>query len=187
MYTPPFPPSEECLLGKKWSEGGGRIKIFPWMYTMPWTLSLVCIDVCKRPIFSAFLCRCSLPPSLTCCLTALQRTIVDFFFEFAWGFGIEKWRGFLVKFLWSPFPRKQSTKSPRIFGENSEHSSEQNSGRKFEKFGNFSFCTFSDPIKWVPPGNLTLKKDVKSAGAVRNCLDTFCWLLLRKPTGLGRK
>ena len=35
--------------------------------------------------------------------------------EFAWGFGIEKRQWFLVSFLWSPFPRKQSTKSPGKF------------------------------------------------------------------------
>ena len=35
---------------------------------------------------------------------ALQKTFVDFFFEFAWELCIEKWRGFLVNLLWSPFP-----------------------------------------------------------------------------------
>ena len=45
-----------------------------------------------------------------------QRTFVDFFFEFAWGFGIEKWRGHLVNFLWSRFHRKQRTKNPRKIG-----------------------------------------------------------------------
>ena len=31
-------------------------------------------------------------------LPALQKTFVDFFFEFTWEFRIEKWRGFLVNF-----------------------------------------------------------------------------------------
>ena len=34
-------------------------------------------------------------------LPALQKTLVSFFFEVTCGSGIEKWRGFLVNFLWS--------------------------------------------------------------------------------------
>ena len=45
-------------------------------------------------------------------LHALQKTFVDFFFEVDWGFCIEKWRGFLVNFFWSPSPTKRSTKTP---------------------------------------------------------------------------
>ena len=39
-------------------------------------------------------------------LPALQKTFVDLCFTFAWGFGVEKWRGFLVIFFWSPFLTK---------------------------------------------------------------------------------
>ena len=46
-------------------------------------------------------------------LPALQKTFVDFSFEFAWEFCIEKGRGFLVNFFWSPFPTKRSTKTPQ--------------------------------------------------------------------------
>ena len=46
-------------------------------------------------------------------LPALQKTFVDFFSGFAWGFCIEKCRGFLVNFFWSPFPTKRSTKTPQ--------------------------------------------------------------------------
>ena len=35
------------------------------------------------------------------------------FFVFAWEFCIEKCRGFLVNFFWSPSPTKRSTKNPR--------------------------------------------------------------------------
>ena len=77
-------------------------------------------------------------------LPAPQKTFVDFFFGFAWGFCIEKCRGFFVNLFWSPFPTKRSTETPQKFGENSEQNSVQNSGRKFEKFGAFSFCDFSD-------------------------------------------
>ena len=83
-----------------------------------------------------------LPPFVT--LPALQKNFVNIFFVFAWEFCIEKRRGFLVNFFWSPFPTKRSTKSLEKFGENSEQNSGQNSGRKFEKFGKLSFCSFSD-------------------------------------------
>ena len=69
---------------------------------------------------------------------------VNIFFVFAWEFCIEKWRGFLVNFFWSPFPTKRSTKTPQKFGENSERNSGRNPGQKFEKFGELSFCDFSD-------------------------------------------
>ena len=36
--------------------------------------------------------------------------LCDFFFEFARGFGIEKWRGFWLYFLWSPTPRNRARK-----------------------------------------------------------------------------
>ena len=42
-------------------------------------------------------------------------------------------------------PGSKARKILEKFGENSEHFSEQNSGRKCENFGGFSFCTFSDP------------------------------------------
>ena len=77
-------------------------------------------------------------------LPALQKKFVNIFFVFAWEFRIEKWRGFLVNFFWSPSPTKRSTRSPRKIRENSEQNSGQNSGRKFEKFGKLSFCNFSD-------------------------------------------
>ena len=43
----------------------------------------------------------------------LQKSFVNTFVVFVWGFGNEKWQGFLVICLWSPFPGKQSTKHPR--------------------------------------------------------------------------
>ena len=67
------------------------------------------------------------------------------FFEFAWEFCIEKWRGFLVNFFWSPFPTKRSTKNPQKIRGNSEQNSGQNSGRKFEKFRKLSFWNFLRP------------------------------------------
>ena len=39
-------------------------------------------------------------------LPALQKNFVNIFVVFAWEFCIEKWRGFLVNFLWSPSPTK---------------------------------------------------------------------------------
>ena len=59
-----------------------------------------------------------------------------------------------MNFLWSLFPGKQSTKTLEKSGENSEENSEENSGenqgRKFEKFGELSFCNFSD-LKVLAP------------------------------------
>ena len=46
-------------------------------------------------------------------LPDLQKNFVNIFFVFAWEFCIEKWRGFLVNFFWSPSPTKRSTKRPR--------------------------------------------------------------------------
>ena len=72
---------------------------------------------------------------------ALQKTFVDFLFEFTWRFGIEKCRGFWVSSFWSPSPTKRSTKTTQKFGENPD----QNSGRqKQKKIRELSFCDFSD-------------------------------------------
>ena len=46
-------------------------------------------------------------------LPTLQKHFVNIFFAFAWEFCIEKWRGFLVNFFWSPVRVKRSTKNPR--------------------------------------------------------------------------
>ena len=53
-------------------------------------------------------------------LPALQKNFVNIFFVFAWEVCIEKWRGFLVNFFWSPSPTKRSA---------------TNSGKIREKFG----------------------------------------------------
>ena len=39
-------------------------------------------------------------------LTCSPENSSELLFGFACGFGIDKWRGFLVNFLWSPSPRK---------------------------------------------------------------------------------
>ena len=52
-------------------------------------------------------------PAVRVALPALQKNFVNIFFVFAWEFCIEKWRGFLVNFFWSPSPTKRSTKNPR--------------------------------------------------------------------------
>ena len=91
---------------------------------------------------------------VSCCgqivtVPPLQNHFVNIFFVFAWEFCNEKWQGFLVNFLWSPFPTKQSTKNPRkIRGKFGSKIREHNSGRKFEKFGELSFCNFSDLTNW---------------------------------------
>ena len=74
-------------------------------------------------------------------LPALQKHFVNKFFVFAREFCIEKRRGFLVNFLWSLFPTKRSTKTPRkIRGKFGAEF-----GAKFgTKFGELSVCNFSD-------------------------------------------
>ena len=49
-------------------------------------------------------------------LPALQKTLVDFFFEFAWGFCIENFRVFLVNFSGLCLPRNEARKLLEKFG-----------------------------------------------------------------------
>ena len=72
----------------------------------------------------------------------LQKQFLNIIFVFVWEFCIGKWRGFLVNFFWSPFPRNTARKFLKNFGENSGQ--KKNSGREFEKFGELSLCNFSD-------------------------------------------
>ena len=57
------------------------------------------------------------------------------FLEFAWGFGIEKWRGFFGELLVVSVSKESQHENLKQLGENSE----QHSGRKFDKFGELSF------------------------------------------------
>ena len=81
-------------------------------------------------------------------LPALQKHFVNLFFVFAWEFCIEKRRGFLVNFFWSPFPTKRSAKTPR---KNSGKIRSKIRGKirdeTLKKFGELSFCIFSDLTK----------------------------------------
>ena len=70
-----------------------------------------------------------------------QKTFVKNVYQFAWGFGIEKWWGLLVNLQWFPFLKE--TKHEKL-GEHLEQNSGQNSGRNITKFGELSFCNFSD-------------------------------------------
>ena len=84
-----------------------------------------------------------------CCalitLPALQKNFVNIFFVFAWEFCIEKWRGFLVIFFWSPSPTKRSTKNPQnIRGKFGAKFGAKSRDKNFEKFGGLSFCNCSD-------------------------------------------
>ena len=63
-------------------------------------------------------------------------------------------------------PRNEARKVLEKFGENSEQNSGQNSGQKFEKFGELSFCKFSD---------LKLFGEL-SSGFLRTCLAQTCLL-----------
>ena len=77
----------------------------------------------------------------------LQKTFADFFFEFPWGFGIEKCFG---DFQWSPSLRRyKERKTLKQF----EGKLEQYSVRKLEKVRKLSFCSFSDLKISVLPKN----------------------------------
>ena len=54
------------------------------------------------------------------------------------------------------FPRNEARKLLKKFGKNPERNSGQNPGQKFEKFGELSFCDFSDLTiwTWVDPSGL---------------------------------
>ena len=82
-----------------------------------------------------------------CYFARSPENLCEYFFRICLGICI-KGQGFLVHFFWSLFPGKRSTKTPRKFRGNSEQNSGQNSGRNFEKFGELSFCTFSDLKHW---------------------------------------
>ena len=56
-----------------------------------------------------------------------------------------------MNFFWSLFPTNEARRLLKKIGENSEQNSGQNSGRKFEKFGELSFCSFSDLSFWGFP------------------------------------
>ena len=71
-------------------------------------------------------------------LTAFLKILVDFLSSSLPG-------NFALKNGGDSWNTKRSTKTPqKKFGENSEQYSGQNSGRKFEKFGELLFCNFSD-------------------------------------------
>ena len=73
---------------------------------------------------------------------------MDFFFEFAWEFCIEKWRGFLVNFFSGlRLPQNEARKVLEKFGENSEQNSGQNSGRNFRKIRETFVLPLSRPNK----------------------------------------
>ena len=66
--------------------------------------------------FSFFTCNWSFfAYSFLLCLLSRIVLVNIFFFVFAWEFCIDKWRGFLVNFFWSPFPTKRSTETPQKF------------------------------------------------------------------------
>ena len=82
-------------------------------------------------------------------LPAPQKHFVNNFFVVAWEFCIEKGRDFRWIFSGLHFLGNKARKLLEKFGENSEQNSGGNSGQKFEKFGELSFCHFSDLNVWA--------------------------------------
>ena len=88
-YQKQYVQSMGCGLASEPRRQQSRTRVFYWLASECHIIADVCSE--RMKIFA---------------LPALQKTFVDFFFEFAWEFCIEKWRGFLVNFFWSPFPTK---------------------------------------------------------------------------------
>ena len=81
-------------------------------------------------------------------LCPLSRNILWIFFSYLPGnFALKNGGDFWWIFSGLRFPRNEAWKLLKNFGENSERNSGQNSGQKFEKFGELSFCDFSDLTK----------------------------------------
>ena len=125
------------------------------------SLSSVFETVLSQTVFGPFPTFWAPPRFHSTTLLALQITFVNFSFEPAWEFCIEKWWGFLVNFPGLRLPRNEAQKLLKKFGENSEQNSGQNSGWKFPNFGKLSFCNFSDltfqEIPLIFPGYLPAK------------------------------
>ena len=78
-------------------------------------------------------------------LCLLSRRILWIFFSCLPGnFALKNGGDFWWIFSGLRLPRNEARKLLKKFGENSEQNSGQNSGRKFEKFGKFSFCKLPD-------------------------------------------
>ena len=79
----------------------------------------------------------------TLLLCLLSRRILWIFFSCLPGnFALKNGGDFWWIFSGLRLPRNEAWKILEKFGENSEQNSGQNPGRKFEKFGKFSFCNF---------------------------------------------
>ena len=77
----------------------------------------------------------------------LSRNIMWIFFSYLPGnFALKAGGDFWWIFSGLRCPRNEARKLLNKFGENSERNSGQNSGHKFEKFGELSFCDLSDLI-----------------------------------------
>ena len=86
-----------------------------------------------------------LSDKVTFLLCLLSRRILWILFSCLPGnFALKKGADFWWIFSGLRLPRSEARKLLEKFGENSEQNSGTNSGRKFEKFGELSFCHFSD-------------------------------------------
>ena len=86
------------------------------------------------------------PERLFLILPALQKTLVDFCFELVWEFALKNGGDFGWISFGLRFPRNEARKLLKKLGEGSEQNPGNNSGQKIEKFGELSFCNFSDLI-----------------------------------------
>ena len=120
-------------------------------------------------------------------LCLLSRNILWIFFSYLPGnFALKNGGDFWWIFSGLRFPRNEARKLLKIFGENSERNSGQNSGQKFEKFGELSDCDFPDltkrPIKVGKRPIKEEKRPIKATGLFLRTLKWWKTASLEKPT-----
>ena len=109
-----------------------------------WSSQLLPQDWLKRGLGEAEVCLL-VPWKVT--LPALQKHFVNTFLCLPGNFVLKHGGDFWWIFSGLSFPQNEARKILQKFGENSEQNSGQNPGREFEKFGELSFCSFSDLMK----------------------------------------
>ena len=117
-------------------------------------------------------------------LCLLSRNFLRIFFPRLPGnFALKNGGNFWWIFSGLRFPGNEARRILEIFGESSEQNSGQNSGQKFEKFGELSFCNYSNLRK----GGLSLREGSLHDGfggfdgcggsgdSVESTLPSSCW------------
>ena len=97
-----------------------------------------------RKMSTNYVCRNFLNTPSSVTFARSPENFCRFSFRTCLGIPHWKWGDFWWIFSGLRFPQNEARKLLKNFGENSEQNSGQNSVQKFEKFGELSFCNFSD-------------------------------------------